>query len=243
MTTPTLNSKKKPKRTRGANGRPNVARITDIVINGAAHLPPWITDHNSFRRWACSDDFPRRGQFFFLAGELWADLSMETLIHNQIKNTIAAVLTAIAFGESLGRFLADRMMLANIAAGLSCEPDGMFISSAAFADGRITLKNGDDSLEIIGTPDMALEVVSKTSVEKDAVTLKELYAKAGIAEYWLVDSTVEAPALEIYRLAAGRYVAARKHDGWVKSNVFGRAFRLACKKDAQGVSQFNLETK
>jgi hypothetical protein len=42
---------------------------------------------------------------------------------------------------------------------------------------------------------------------------------------------------------AGKYAAARKHDSWVKSKVFGRSFRLTSKKDAKGVSQFNLETK
>jgi hypothetical protein len=64
-----------------------------------------------------------------------------------------------------------------------------------------------------------------------------------VAQYWLVDSTIENPELVIMRLVNGKYVAARKHDGWVKSKVFGRSFRLTCKKDAKGLTQFNLETK
>ncbi len=96
---------------------------------------------------------------------------------------------------------------------------------------------------LTGAADLALEVVSKTSIEKDLVDSIDLYAKAGITEYWLVDSTVESPELVILRLVAGEYGAARRHDGWVKSNVFGRSVRLTCKKDAKGVSQFNLETK
>lgn len=243
MTNQLLKSKRKPTPKRVSNGRTNSVRSADIVINGNVHIPPWVTDHDSFRRWAFSDDFPQRGQFFYLDGELWADLSMETLIHNQIKAIISMVLCSIVIGESRGRFLLDRMMLTHKPAGLSCEPDGMYISNQAIESGLVTLEEGDESLEISGRPDMTLEIVSKTSVEKDTVILKDLYAKIGIAEYWLVDSTVETPELEIYRLAAGKYVAARKTGGWIKSNVFGRSFRLACQKDPNGMSHFNLETK
>jgi Uma2 family endonuclease len=167
---------------------------------------------------------------------------METLIHNQIKAIISMVVSSIVFSESLGRYLADRMMLTHEGAGLSCEPDGMYVSNERFGNGLVTLEQGDQSLEIIGGADMVLEVISKTSVEKDIVTLKDLYAKAGITEYWLVDSTDETPELSIMRLASGKYTTARKQDGWVKSKVFGRSFRLTCKKDAKGLSHFNLET-
>lgn len=235
--------KKNPGPKRGVNGRANPARIADIIINGSVHIPRWILDHDSFRRWACSDEFPQRGQFFYLAGEFWVDLSMETLIHNQIKLIFSIVVGALVHKEATGRYVGDRMMLAQVASGLSCEPDGMFISNSTFDEARVTLAEGDASLEIVGTPDMTLEVISKTSVQKDTVTLKNLYAKAGIAEYWLVDSTSETPELIIMRLVAGKYIVARKHDGWVKSKVFGRSFRLTYGKDAKGVSQFNLETK
>src|SRR5262249_52631220 len=102
---------------------------------------------------------------------------------------------------------------------------------------------GDQSLEVIGTPDMTLEIISKTSVEKDTVDLMELYAKAGVSEYWLIDSTSANPELSIYRLTNGRYAVARKQGGWVKSNVFGRSFRLTTTKDANSLSQFKLDVK
>ena len=235
--------KKQPTTRRGSNGRSTGARVTDIVVNGSVHIPLWVTDHDSFRRWACSNDFPERGQFFFLNGTFWVDLSMETLIHNQIKGIITAVLTAFVTPESLGRVLFDRMMLTNSNAHLSCEPDGMFISNQTIEQGLVTFESGDESLQVIGTPDLALEVISKTTRTKDTIDLMADYAKAGIAEYWLVDSTIDAPELVIMRLVGGKYVAARKHDGWLKSHVLGRSFRLTCKKDSTGMSQFNLETK
>ncbi len=135
------------------------------------------------------------------------------------------------------------MLLTNRAAGLSCEPDAMFVSTKRLDSGRVTLKQGGKSMEITGSPDMALEVVSTSSVEKDLVDAITLYAKAGIREYWIVDATADSPELVIMRLVGGKYVAARKRHGWVASRVFGRSFRLTCKKDAKGTSQFALEAK
>jgi Uma2 family endonuclease len=243
MTTQLLKPKKKRTTKNGSNGGNHRVRVADIVINGSVHIPPWVTDHDSFRRWAFSDSFPERGRFAFLAGKLWVDLSMENIVHNQIKTIITVVLGSIVVNESLGMFLVDGMLLTQRLIGMSNEPDAMFVSNASLASGVAALKKGDKSMELTGAADMALEVVSKSSVDKDMGDLMSLYAKAGIAEYWIVDSTVEMPELEIYRLVSGKYGAARKHDGWVKSNVFSRSFRLTSKKDAQGLSQFNLETK
>jgi Uma2 family endonuclease len=63
-----------------------------------------------------------------------------------------------------------------------------------------------------------LEIVSAGSVEKDTQTLRELYWKAGIAEYWLVDARGERLAFDILRHAAKGYVATRKAAGWLKSH-------------------------
>lgn len=237
----------KPKKKRGAKSesiaRSRRVRAADIVINGSVHIPPWVTDHDSFRRWAFSDEFPERGRYAFLGGTLWVDLSMETDIHNQIKSVITIVLGSIVLNEALGRFYVDGMLLTDRTIGLSNEPDAMFVSNTSLEKGIAALKMGDRSMELTGAADVVLEVVSKTSIEKDLVDSMDLYAKAGIAEYWLVDSTVESPELIIMRLVAGKYVAARRHDRWVKSNVFGRSFRLTSKLDARGMSQFHLETK
>ena len=46
-------------------------------------------------------------------------------------------------------------------------------------------------VELDGSPDMVLEVVSDSSVEKDIDVLMDLYWKAGIREYWLVDARGE----------------------------------------------------
>lgn len=215
----------------------------DILIDELVRIPHWVRDVDSFRRWAFSDDFPEHGQFAFLGDKLWVDLSMETNFHSQIKTVITIVVGSIVLKEALGFFYADKMLLTQRAISLAREPDAMFVSNARFEKGLAALKKGDQSMEVSGSADMALEVISTSSVDKDRTDLMKLYAKAGIPEYWLVDSTAETPELEIYRLVSGKYVAARKTGGWVKSHVFSRSFRLTSRKDTKDVSHFNLETK
>jgi Uma2 family endonuclease len=153
------------------------------------------------------------------------DLSMETLLHNQIKSQIAAVLTLLVSGR-LGLYFGDRMRLVNVEADVSCEPDGMFVSHAARKARRVHWQKGTDSLEVIGTPDMVLEVVSSSSIEKDTDIMRELYFAAGITEYWLVNPLNGRLSLDILRRTAKGYAPTRKSAGWVKSAVFGNSFRL-----------------
>lgn len=249
MTTKTLKRPKKSDPARPAKPRvrrPSAkppARTGGIIIDGHIRIPAWVVDHASFRQWIYSDEFPQSGRIAFINNEVWVDLSMETLIHNRIKTIIAQVLATIMLNETLGEFFSDGMIITNANVGLSTEPDGCFVTTRTFDGGLVHLKKGEDSLELEGTPDMTLEVISKTSIMKDTVTLKELYAAAGVAEYWLVDSTTDQPILEIFRLKNGKYIATPNHDGWVKSNLFSRSFRLTNKPGQGGRTQFNLETR
>jgi len=209
----------------------------------AVRVREWVTDLRSFRRWAKSDDFPTRGWYSHLAGELWVDLSMERLAHNQIKTKFAAVLTHVCESSGLGMFLGDRMLLTNVEAELSTEPDGMFISYEEVRAGRVHLEHGEDSVEVEGSPDMVLEVVRLSSREKDKVVLRDMYWRAGVREHWLVEQGHEVVGLEILRHGLKGYVAARKQGGWVKSGVFGKSFRLVQKKDPIGHPAYVLEVR
>ena len=91
--------------------------------------------------------------------------------------------------------------------------------------------------------DMALEVVSDSSVLKDTVTLRDLYAQAGIPEYWLVDVRGERVVFDIFRLTAKGYVATRKQGGWLKSAVFGKSFRLLQQTDNLGKPEYTLAVR
>ena len=98
-------------------------------------------------------------------------------------------------------------------------------------------------IELEGTPDMVLEIVSDSSVTKDTKTLRRLYWTARISEYWLVDVRGEDVVFDVRRYAAKGYVATRKQGGWLKSQVFGKSFRLARTRDVRGDAEFSLELK
>ncbi|MCI0681717.1 MAG: Uma2 family endonuclease [Gemmataceae bacterium] len=217
--------------------------MSTIVIGEQARIPAWVVDHDSFRRWIYSGDFPERGQFFHLNGELWVNLSMETLSHNKIKQVIAMVLGSFIYETKAGLYVGDRMMLTNLDAVLSAEPDGMFIAAPTLRSGEVVLEQGDESLEVMGTPDMVLEVVSKTSVRKDTMTLPDLYYRAGIREYWLVDSRPDHFRFDIFRTGRRKYRATRKTDGWITSGVFGKSFRLLVNEGREGTSDYRLEMR
>lgn len=212
----------------------------NFVLQDTIRIPDWAANLDGFRRWTKSDKYPDRGDYAYLNGDVWVDLSMETLLHNEIKTKIAAVLTMLVVAARLGRFCSDRMRLVNEDSGLSAEPDGMFVSHDSLQAKRVVLEDGGDSLEIIGTPEMVLEVVSSTSVQKDTVVLRELYAMAGIAEYWLVNPLEGQLSFDILRLTSKGYASSRKVAGWVKSAIFGKSFRLVRESDADKLPEYRL---
>jgi Uma2 family endonuclease len=218
------------------------------VLNGEVRIPSWaMSDLGSFCRWACSEDFPQRGQYSFLRGEIWADLSMEEFYsHNQVKEVINRVLGGLVEGANSGRYLPDRMLLRHTAADLSTEPDGMFVSYDSLRNGQVRLLEGTSApgyYQVEGTPEMVLEIVSATSEQKDTVELRDLYWQAGIPEYWLVDARGTSPRFQILHRGAKRYAATRAHAGWTASAVFARAFRLTRQPDPLGHPRYVLSVQ
>src|SRR5207253_1770358 len=133
-----------------------------------------------------------------------------------VKQEFNLVLGGLAKTGRLGLYMPDGMLLSNEEANLSCQPDGTFVSHQTLEEERIRLVEGKDEgyVELEGTPDMVLEVVSNSSVEKDTETLRDLYWQAGIPEYWLVDARGEAVTFEILRHTPRGYVSTRKQSGW-----------------------------
>jgi Uma2 family endonuclease len=89
---------------------------------------------------------------------------------------------------------------------------------------------------------MVMEIVSKSSEHKDFIVLRQAYWDAGIREYWLVDARKEL-RFDILRHTARGYVATPKKNGWVKSAVFSKSFRLTASTDRQGHPVYELHLK
>lgn len=222
------------------------ARSTRVtVVNDPAQitLPEWVLDLQSFRRWTDMDVFPEEGRVCYLAGEVWVDMSKEQIFtHVAVKTEFTIALGGLVKSRDLGLFLTDGAYLSNVAADIGVRPDGIFVASETLRAGRVQLVEGKEHgfVELEGSPDMVLEIVSQGSLRKDKVTLRRAYWEAGVREYWLVDARNEPPAFDILRHTGTGYRATTRSGGWLKSVVLGHFFRLTHHTGALGHPEYTL---
>ena len=218
-----------------------------IRIAGRLDIPEWVRDHESFRRWARSPDCPEKMRFAFYNGDLWVDAEMEQFYaHNDVKAECTAVLRPLFSKRETGRYATDGMLLSHPSVGLSTVPDGFYFSFEALQAGRIREITGtaNGCIEFEGIPELVLEVVSDSSEDKDLVDLPFLYWEAGIPEYWIIDARTKEVRFEVLKHGPKAYLTTRKQaGGWLKSDVFGRSFRLVRGTDPIGKTIYSLEVK
>jgi Uma2 family endonuclease len=208
-------------------------------------IPLWVKDLKSFRRWADSDEFPENGRIVYIKGEVWVDMSKEQLFtHVLLKGELARVLGNLVKTGQMGLFFGDGGFLSNVDADIAVIPDAVFASNGALED-RVRLLEGKRGgyVEMEGSPDMVLEVVSDSSVHKDTQQLRQDYWEAGIREYWLVDARPDPLAFDILRHTPKGYRATPKKDGWLKSAVFGKSFRLTRRINNLNHHEYTLEVR
>ena len=238
--------KAKSRSTSPATPQNSLGGVSFLGDSETVRLPAWVHNLESFRRWAVSDDAPESVPVFYLSGEVWIDLSQEQVFsHVRMKQELLRVLGNLSTESRLGDMFPDGLLLSNVDGNLSGNPDGTYISHESFRTQRGRLIDGrsEGFVELEGTPDMVLEVVSDSSVKKDTEILRDLYWKAGIPEYWIVDGRGEAVEFTILKHTTRGYSAVRAVGGWLKSSVFGKAFRLTRKLNSVGHPDFVLDVK
>jgi Uma2 family endonuclease len=207
-------------------------------------LPTSALTLAGFREWLLSDACPEKGSFGFLDTEIYVDMSPERIgSHNAVKTKLTRALATLTDEANLGRYFSDCLPLSHQAANLSTTPDAMVCTWETLETGRARLVPsvaGDDSVEIEGTPDVVIEVVSPFSERKDLERLPELYHRAGIPEFWLIDARGERVDFRIQRRRANGYAAVPRRGGWQRSAVLGRKFRLDRRRDRLGLWQYTL---
>lgn len=222
--------------------------IAELLPQETIRVPTSVNSLAGFRRWAKSPQFPERGRFSFIGGELFIDMSPEELeTHNQVKAESSSTLYRLITRLDLGNFYPDGTLVTNPAADLSTEPDGTFVSWESLESGRVRLvpRKGvaGQYLEIEGSPDMTLEVVSTSSVPKDTVLLKKTYFRARVREYWLIDARSDELSFQILVRGKSGFVAAPSRGGWQRSDVFGCSFRLERRRGRMGLWRYALKVR
>jgi len=169
----------------------------------------------------------------------------QVFTHVRVKGEFTQVLGGLAKSEQGGMYFPNGLRLSNLAADISVVPDGTYVSGESIRLGRVHFVEGAEEgyVELEGSPDMVLEVVSKSSLEKDTVILLDAYWQSGMAEYWLVDVRKQPLRFDIYRHTAKGYSTTRKQRGWVRSGVFGKSFRLTQSVDPGGHPRHTLSVR
>ena len=219
--------------------------MSTVIIDEAMRVPDSVVDLESFREWVYSEDFPEHGKVAFIQGEVWVEMNAERLqSHVGLKTNLHAVLSRLIDGLDLGLFYGDGALWTNSAADISNIPDGLFIAWDSLDTGRVRIVGRpDEAVEVEGSPDLVLEVVSRSSVRKDTLTMPEACFAAGVREYWLVDARSGDIDFRILRRGARGYRAAPDKAGWKRSAVLGREFRLVSRPARHGLTRYELQVR
>ena len=219
---------------------------TVVFSEGTLQIPVWVKDLASFRCWAESDEFPEEGRICFINGEVWADMSFQQVFsHVRVKGELNMTLGTLIRETGQGMYLPDGLRLYSEAADLSAVPDGSYISYDALRAGRIQLVPGKESgyTAVDGAPELVIEIISDSSVDKDYDWQMRAYQDAGVQEYWVIDARGESIDFDIYKAGAKGFTTVRKTAGWLKSAVLGKSFRLEVGKDPLGYPDFVLRVR
>jgi Uma2 family endonuclease len=191
-------------------------------------IPAMARDLEGFRRWARSDRFPERGRIDYIGGDLEVDMSPEELYtHGAVKSEIGTELHLRIARTDLGTVYIDRGRVSCPVAGLSVEPDVLVVLWDSIDSGRIReipkkrTVDPERMIELEGTPDLVVEVISDSSVGKDRRRLPPRYAAAGVPELWLVDVR-RGLRFDLHVLGADGYrTVPPDADGWLVSPLLG----------------------
>jgi Uma2 family endonuclease len=223
--------------------------VETIVASGPEQvvIPARVKDYESFHRWMHSATFPDEGKICFINGNVWVDLSREEFSsHNAVRSELGRVLGNLMKQTKFGRFIPEGMRYGHLETELSTEPDGMIVPYEALREDRVWLAGGEKGLqtELVGSPEIVIEIVSESSEVKDTEWTMSAYFDAAVEEYWVIDARDEDDIqFDIFKRGKKEFAATRKSGGWVKSAVLGKSFRLTQSEGGDGNPEFALEVR
>jgi Uma2 family endonuclease len=218
-----------------------------ILLEDDVRIPFGVDTLDAFRCWAFSPEFPDAGRIDYVAGSIEVDMSPDSIsFHSFPKTEIGRVIGNRLKTTNLGHVCVDNSRVTCPDVELSVEPDVVVVTHAALASGRARLipaASGrvGDFIEIEGSPDLVVEVVSRSSVVKDTKRLRTAYFDAGVSEYWLVDARgSELQFQMLVRGEVGFVPAPSGPEQFQVSGVLQASYRLERYQGPGGVWQYDL---
>ena len=152
-------------------------------------IPQYVSEQDYLDVWA-------EQHYEWVNGELIA-LSPARIIHNRHVDYLRDLLRAYLVLRPIGELFSEPTPL-RLSSSTYREPDLMLVLNEGSV-GRLT------DTAVIGAADLCIEVVSPESTKRDYAIKRGEYERAGVREYWIIDS--DRATAVFNRLADdGRYV-------------------------------------
>lgn len=221
--------------------------VTLAVRGGQINIPDWIDSHDAYLRWLKTADIPDDIPVGFVNNRVWIEPMPERAFsHNRIKTAVAETLGPLIRGQKLGVYFGDGMLFTSKEFKFTTAPDGMFVSKATADAGRVWLtgaKEGEEDTQLLGAPDLVVEVICDGSEFKDSEWLMARYWNTGVIEYWVIDGRNKRVRFTIHSRGPKGFVAVRKSGGWVRSSVLGKQFRFSPSEKMLGKLDYQLDVR
>ena len=217
-----------------------------ITIDGRLHVPAEVRSLQKFREWIQAEDFPEKVQVSFIGGEIEVQMSPENLeTHGKLKVELIISLGLLVRDRQIGDLYSDRTLLVCEEADLATEPDLVFCSWEGQRAERVRasewVTGSGNYVEIVGAPDLVVEVVSSSSVRKDTQSLRAKYFKAGIPEYWLIDARGFGIDFQLLVRGSAHYESMPVDtNGYRFSPTFQASFLLTRRRNPLGAFAYTL---
>ena len=146
---------------------------------------------------------PRR--YEVIGGKIYFMASPATN-HNRIINNLIRLFgdflegkKCTVFGENVDVYLDEKNREVKPDLKIVCDPS------------KITEKN------IVGAPDLIVEVLSRYNADHDRITKMELYQKFGVKEYWIIN--IPNREVEVYLLKDGKFVFDKRYGVFTEEEI------------------------
>ena len=150
----------------------------------------------SARHWTWEDlqRFDETERYEIYDGKLIPMSPSPSFYHQELSIKLAVLISSFLQQNPIGRLAAAPMDVIFSKDNL-VQPDLLFIANenAGIIKGRV-----------FGAPDLAVEILSPSSIQRDRYQKLEQYARFGVKEYWIIDPA--SRSIDVLTLRDGRYM-------------------------------------